>query len=193
MPHTLYEDGGYPMGQGIIDAAKRGVEIIAPMTGGRLPEGTIGRERFSFDSATSLCTCCPAGHAPIRHDLRSTYRNHPTTLHAYFDGHKCRSCEHLERCIVRPPNSGKKGSYHVEIGAHLIARDTVLAAQRHNEWWKRYAIRSGIEATVSELKRAHRIGKLRVRRLPRVRLAVSFKITACNVKRWLRPLRQPNV
>ena len=185
-PEVLYEDGGYPTGQGLIDAEERGTKLMTPMTGGRLPEGTIGRDRFQFDEETGHCTSCPAGHAPVRHAMRSTYRGNPAMLHAYFAGGKCRACELHSKCIVRKPNNGKKGNFHLEVGAHLIARDKNLAEQRDADWWDDYKIRSGVEATVSELKRGHGMGKLRVRRMPRVRLAVGFKITACNVKRWLR-------
>jgi hypothetical protein len=185
-PRALYEDGGYPTGQGIIDAARKGVELVAPMTGGRLPENAIGRDRFAFDATTGHCTRCPMGHAPLRHDMRSTYRDNPATMHAYFDGDICRACPLQSRCVVRPPNNGKKGNFHLEIGAHLIVRDRVLAAQKDDAWWRRYKIRAGIEATMSELKRAHGVGKLRVRRMPRVRMVVALKVTACNVKRWLR-------
>lgn len=51
---------------------------------------------------------------------------------------------------------------------------------------KRYAIRAGIEATNSELNRAHGMKKLRVRGEARVKLAVYLKALACNVKRALR-------
>lgn len=193
-PEVLYEDGGYPTGQGLIDARERGTEIVAPMTGGRLPQDSIGRERFQFDAETGRCTRCPEGHAPVRHDLRTTYRNNPPTLHAYFDGELCRACPLRGRCVARPPNNGKKGNFHLEVGAHLVERDRNLAAQRQAAWWERYAIRAGVEATMSELKRGHGMGELRVRRMPRVRLAVGLKITACNVKRWLRraaALEQP--
>lgn len=54
------------------------------------------------------------------------------------------------------------------------------------EFKKRYAIRAGIEATNSELKRAHGMRKLRVRGEARVKLAVYFKALACNLKRALR-------
>ena len=64
----------------------------------------------------------------------------------------------------------------------------MYALQQTTEWKDRYRIRSGIEATNSELKRAHGIGRLKVRRLPRVCLAVALKVTACNIKRWARAL-----
>lgn len=56
--------------------------------------------------------------------------------------------------------------------------------QQTPAWKDRYAIRSGIEATNSELKRAHGIGRLRVRRLTKVCFAVACKVIACNIKRW---------
>ena len=53
------------------------------------------------------------------------------------------------------------------------------------EFQERYAIRAGIEATNSELKRGHGFRKLRVRGGKRVELAVYLKATACNLKRAL--------
>lgn len=51
---------------------------------------------------------------------------------------------------------------------------------------ERYAIRAGIEATNSELKRVQGLGKLRVRRGKRVKLAVYLKAAGCNLRRALR-------
>jgi len=51
---------------------------------------------------------------------------------------------------------------------------------------ERYAIRAGIEATNSELKRVQGLGKLRVRRSQRVELVVYLKAAGCNLRRALR-------
>lgn len=59
------------------------------------------------------------------------------------------------------------------------------------EFKERYAVRAGIEATNSELKRAHGMKKVRVRGGARVKLAVFFKALACNVKRALKYWLQP--
>ena len=80
------------------------------------------------------------------------------------------------------------GDFRLEITPELRLRDEMYALQQTTEWKDRYGIRSGIEATNSELKRSHGIGKLRVRRLPRVCLAVALKVTACNIKRWAKAL-----
>jgi hypothetical protein len=60
----------------------------------------------------------------------------------------------------------------------------MYSIQQMKEWKDRYKIRSGIEATNSELKRSHGIGKLRVRRAAKVCFAVACKLIACNIKRW---------
>jgi hypothetical protein len=60
----------------------------------------------------------------------------------------------------------------------------MYSIQKTTEWKDRYKIRSGIEATNSELKRSHGIGKLRVRRAAKVCFAVACKLIACNIKRW---------
>lgn len=63
-------------------------------------------------------------------------------------------------------------------------------SQQTIEWKDRYRIRAGIEATASELKRSHGIGKLKVRRIAEVWFAVACKVTACNIKRWARALKR---
>ena len=76
----------------------------------------------------------------------------------------------------------------MEITRELRLRDDMYARQKTPEWKERYKIRSGIEATMSELKRSHGMGKLRVRRRPKVHFVVACKVTACNIKRWFKAL-----
>jgi hypothetical protein len=60
----------------------------------------------------------------------------------------------------------------------------MYAAQQTDQWKQRYKIRSGIEAMMSELKRGHGMGKLRVRRAAKVCFAIECKVIICNIKRW---------
>ena len=60
----------------------------------------------------------------------------------------------------------------------------MYSIQQTDEWKQQYSIRSGIEATMSELKRRHGMDKLRVRRAVKVSFAVACKVIACNIKRW---------
>ena len=78
------------------------------------------------------------------------------------------------------------GDFRLEITPELRLRDQMHAVQQTREWKDRYKIRAEIEATNSELKRSHGIGRLRVRRWAKVCFAVACKVAACNIKRWAR-------
>src|SRR5208337_3671087 len=137
---------------------------------------------------------CPMGHHPIDHRILSAHNTTGRSLHAIFDGNLCRSCTMLDRCPVRAPNHRLQGcnardtvgDFRLEITPELRLRDRMYAVQQKSEWKDRYKIRAGIEATNSELKRSHGIGRLRVRRIAKVCFAVACKLTACNIKRWAR-------
>jgi len=58
--------------------------------------------------------------------------------------------------------------------------------QETHEFKEEYKIRSGIEATNSELKRKHNMGKVWTRGKERMSFAVTMKVTACNIKRFMR-------
>ncbi|MBN2531216.1 MAG: transposase [Deltaproteobacteria bacterium] len=183
-PKRLYEDGGYISSTGLLAALEKGTELVAPIAVKNQREDAICRDRFRYDEEGN-CTACPAGHAPIRHGMRTSSGKPEPALHAFFDGNICSQCELGERCMVRPPNNKTGKEFHLEIDPALILKDRVKAEQSSSEWWERYKIRAGIEATMSELARVNGIKHLRVRRKPRVSLAVSLKITACNAKRWI--------
>mgnify|MGYP001765859511 CR=1 FL=1 len=189
-PETLYADGGYPSVPSTYQIQESGVELVAPVNRGPMDESVMGRDMFEFDAEGNV-TRCPEGRLAIGHKILS---NNSTThaLHAIFDGDICRFCDKLETCPVRAPNHRDKGvgpretvgNFRLEITPELRLRDYMLAMQKTPEWKEKYKIRSGAEATMSEMKRSHGLGRLRVRGLARVRFAVICKVIACNIKRW---------
>ncbi len=134
----------------------------------------------------------PMGHTPIDHRILSSNNRTRRSLHAIFNGNTCRSCKMFDRCPVRAPNHRERGCrardtvgyFRLEITPELRLRDQMYSIQQTPEWKDRYRIRSGIEATHSELKRCHGIGRLRVRRAVKVCFAVACKVIACNIRRW---------
>jgi len=192
-PETLFADGGYPSVPSALKIREQGIELVAPVNRSSLGDGVTGRDLFVFDGQGRV-TRCAMGHSPIDHRILSGNNTKRRSLHAIFDGDICRSCEMLERCPVRAPNHRKKGcrprdtsgDFRLEVTEELRLRDEMYALQQTTQWRQRYRIRAGIEATNSELKRTHGIGKLRVRRLAKVCFAVACKIIACNIKRWAR-------
>ena len=183
-PKVMLADAGYGTGGEVLKARHKGTELLSPIPRGNQSKERFGRERFDIDDQTGQVRRCPAGHKPHRHGMRrSASRRKGKALHAYFYPSQCGNCEMFDNCPAKKPDS-KKGAYQLELRSTQRARDHRLAEQKTDEFWDRYGLRSGVEATASELKRAHGVGKLRVRRLPKVRMKAAFKSCACNVKRW---------
>ena len=195
-PGTLFADGGYPSVPSALKVQQQNIEFIAPVNRGRLSDEIIGRDQFQFDPQGRV-TQCPKGHKPIDHRILSGNNSTRRSLHAIFNGTLCRRCAMLDSCPVRAPNHRNKGcpardtvgDFRLEITPEICLRDHMYALQQTTSWKDRYRIRAGIEATNSELKRAHGIGRLRVRRLAKVCFAVACKIIACNIKRWAKSTR----
>ena len=190
-PKTLFADGGYPSVPSALKITEQQIEFMAPVNRARLADDVVGRDQFQFNS-NGLATQCPMGHSPTDHRVLSGNNSTRRSLHAIFDGNACRSCAMLDQCPVRAPNHRERGcqardtvgDFRLEVTAELRLRDQMYADQQTPQWKERYKIRAGIEATNSELKRSHGIGKLRVRRAVKVLFAVSCKLIACNIKRW---------
>jgi len=165
-PETLFADGGYPSVPSALKVIEQHIEFMAPVNRSRLSEEIIGRDLFQFDS-DGFTTKCPMGHSPIDHRILSGNNSTRRSLHAIFDGDICRSCSMLDQCPVRTPNHRSRGcpaldtvgDFRLEITAEIRLRDQMYSNQQKSEWKNRYKIRSGIEATNSELKRSHGLGK----------------------------------
>jgi len=189
-PDVLYADGGYPTVPTVPEIEAHDVELVAPVDRGKLDKDVMGRDRFEFDEQGHI-TKCPGGYSPVDHRILSNGTER--TLHAVFDGSTCRGCDMLDKCPVRAPNHRKKGAspretvgnFRLENTPALRRRDEMYTKQQTLEWKERYKIRAGVEATMSEGKR-YGLGKLRIRRLPRVHFAVVCKIIACNIRRLAR-------
>jgi len=190
-PETFFADGGYPSVPSALKIIEKGIDFVSPANRSRLPDEIMGRDRFKFNSK-GFVTQCPMGYCPIDHRILSANNSTRKSLHAIFDGDTCRSCKMLEQCPVRAPNHRDQGCSHrdtvgnfrLEITPELRLRDKMYSIQKTTQWKNRYRIRSGIEATMSELKRSHGLNKLRVRRAPKVCFAIACKLIACNIKRW---------
>lgn len=190
-PKTLFADGGYPSVPSALSITQQKVEFMAPINRGPLADGVVGRDRFRF-SVNGRVIKCPVGCRPIDHRILSANNSTRRSLHAIFAGDTCRSCKMLDQCPVRAPNHRDRGcqprdtvgNFRLEITPELRLRDKMYIDQQTPQWKERYKIRAGIEATNSELKRSHGIGRLRVRRAAKVCFAVACKLAACNIKRW---------
>ena len=95
------------------------------------------------------------------------------------------SCPLRGQCPVTKTRTGKR---RLRFSAPEVAVARRRVEQETPQFKESHKIRSGIEATNSELKRCHRLAKLRVRRKPRVALSVRLKALALNLKRYVASL-----
>lgn len=193
-PGELFADTTFGSGRNGIEAERRGTELVSPVAGsgagstGETEQGVDAKlttADFQIDVSGEEASVCPAGReafdeyeecaAPERVELR-------------FARATCKACPMRPRCPVEL--NCKLRAYVLEADLIKVNIERRRRAEASGEFRRRYAVRAGIEGTNSELKRAHGLGRLRVRGGLRVRLAVYLKALACNLKRMVQALRE---
>ena len=191
-PDELFADTLYGSGRNAIEAELWGTELVSPVAGpGTDKTGEaenyatrdLTAADFQIDVTADKPSVCPAGHETVEEYEEN---GAPERVELRFAREVCEACSLRPRCPVK---------FSHELGGYVLEADLIKAnierrrrAEASGEFRKRYAVRAGIEGTNSELKRAHGLGRLRVRGGRRVRLAVYLKVLACNIKRMVRAL-----
>jgi len=177
-PDALQCDTAYNGGDNDVALRDMGVELIGPAAGKEPGPDAVEIGRFETTFDLKEITRCPRGIAPEH----THYDPDWDTAAALFDKAVCAHCDLCNICGVKRRKQGCALHY----ARSRMATSKRRLAQRSEDFAARYAVRAGIEATNSELKRAHGLGRLRVRGQPAVEFAVFMKPTACNIKRMLR-------
>lgn len=180
-PEELVVDTTYSSTANVIAAAEKGTELLGPVSGkeaNTTPDAELGKGDFFVDPKGEMPSSCVGGQSALRTE-RDAVRG---TVRVYFNGDVCDACQFRDLCPARRLVDGTRVFSTTVHDATLEQR---RAYEATDEFSKRYAARAGIEGTNSEMKRGHGLGRLRVRRQPRVRLAVYLKAVACNVKRMV--------
>jgi hypothetical protein len=171
-PEELLADSLYGSDENVQKAVEEGVDIIAPTMGKpKRKEEMLILDDFTVDENTGEITSCPAGEAPC--DMQ------PKTdegLKISFDPAKCEGCEYKDYCKV-----GLDPDHQIEYTPKQLRLAKRRVAEESEEFRQKYRWRSGIEALNAKLKRMMGIGRLRVRGLNRVRLAVTLKALGWNI------------
>ena len=186
-PDELTVDTTYSSGENAVNAERLGTELIGPV-GGKKPresaagstDGPLKAADFEIDAGYAKPTVCPAGHDSIA-EIESP--DNPDHVWITFDKATCDACSLFSRCPVKRYTNDP--GYMLETDLIKVNIEQRRRAEASGEFTARYAIRAGIEATNSELKRGHGFGRLRVRGSPRVVLSVYLKALACNIKRMV--------
>lgn len=176
-PEMLHTDAGYCSGDNIIAAQRHGTRLLAPVGSKGPDQARLSLVDFDLDEVGEIIVSCPAGQVPKEH---RPARGGGATL-ASFSKASCRGCPARSTCPAETRGNERVVRFtpaQAAIARRRIEQETAAFKEAHK-------LRSGIEATNSELKRRHGFGRLRVRRRPRVTLAVCFKALALNLKRYV--------
>lgn len=180
-PEEMVADTTYSSTANVIAAANKGTELVGPVGGSAAntpPEDQLGKGDFFVDPNGEQPSDCLGGQSALRTE-RDEDRG---VIRIYFDGAVCDPCPFHDLC---PARQLKDGTRVLNTTVHAATLEQRRIYEATDAFKERYAARAGIEATNSELKRGHGLGRLRVRRENSVRLATHLKVAACNVKRMV--------
>jgi len=186
-PETLLADTNYGSGQNIVDAAKRGVDLLSPSCGPKpkAEQGDFVLNDFMFSSDGERIEYCPMGQEPVE---QGTCGKIGRRRYARMDAKRCGRCSWRGHCPAR--RSDRATPVTLTWSPSAGATSARRCRERTQEFKDAYRLRSGIEATNSEYKRPYGGGRLRVRGSPAVTRTVKFKFMALNIRRWTRPARK---
>jgi len=178
-PEELTCDTLYGSDENVMEAAAKGVEVVAPLKG-HAPSGDINLSNFTCDETTHFVTRCPEGHEPD-----NVCRTRTNRIRARFNKKICCACSRIENCPVQP---GKKASY-LRYDDKTLRLNQRRAYEQTREFTDRFRWRAGIEGTNSHLKSDVGAGRLRVRGIASVRFAVVLKALGLNILRCEKALQ----
>jgi len=171
-PEELLADSSYGSDDNVQKAAAEDIDLIAPTMGKpKSKESMLILDDFCQDEATGEICKCPGGEAPC--EIR---RGKNDKLKIYFDPATCAACDHWDYCCV-----GLSDDHKLEYTPKQLRLAQRRVAEESKEFREKYRWRSGIEAVNAKLKRKLGMGRLRVRGLASVRLAVTLKVLGWNI------------
>ena len=174
-PKEVFADTSYCSGPNLVNAAREGVELIGPIPG-KVDPDDLTLANFDIDFKTLKVRSCPEKEKPFK----QKYSKNGDAMNTCFDKKTCRKCELADNCPA-----GKKGG-KLRFTLEDLALAHGRAREETQEFKEAYKLRSGIEATNAEMKKAHGLGKLWTRGKKRAMFAVTMKALAVNVKRYAR-------
>lgn len=179
LPSEQQVDQGYMSGQRMAQSADLGINLMGvPLDDTQGPDG-FRQDDFKMDEAAQHATC-PAGHTSV------VWSEHPVPgapalqVKLRFDAPTCQACPFFGQCTTS--SQGRSLTLH-PYRALLAQR---RAEAQSEDFKHRLHLRAGIEGTLSELVRGHRLRWARFRGQAKLRLQAYFTAIAVNLKRVTR-------
>lgn len=174
-PEQVLADSLYGGDENVLQAAEKGVSLISPVMPGSAKKEKLHLSDFTLSESDTVLFC-PSGKRPAGR------KSSGKANLVYFSSQDCTGCPDRNQCPVR---DGKK-----RFTLRYTDKDIRLAKRRQKEqspgFVAQYAMRSGIEATMSEYDRRTGIKHLRFRGLNKVRFCAILKGIGINIFRATR-------
>ena len=180
-PAEHYLDSGYPSADLITDALKQGIRMVTPVlldhsAQAKAAEG-FDKNAFTINWKTRQVRC-PAGRTSSHSN--SVKQHGKDAIVITFSVLTCRGCPFQQQCTTSKPGRRMLTLRPEELHENL---SRARAEQKSDTWKNKYALRAGVEGTISQALDITGIRQARYRSLPKVRLQHAFSATAINVIR----------
>lgn len=189
-PSVHLVDAGYVSARVLVKSQERfGIEVVGPVSvdtqwQAHTPSG-IDASQFVLDWEKRQAIC-PQEKTSTSWSWLSR-KSHPDLIKIQFSTTDCRSCPRLCGC-VQSTSKYPRRSLVIRPQAQHAALQAARERQRTETFQQRYALRAGIEATISQGVRAFDLRRSRYVGLPKTHLQHLAIATAINMVRlidWL--------
>jgi hypothetical protein len=184
LPREQVVDAGYVSGQQLAASERAGVELVGPPLADTSPN-EFKLADFRIDRAAQRAIC-PAGQRSTKWAER-TERDGSRAVQIQFPSAVCGACPLRPRCT-----SGRHGR-SLSLSEHYERLAARRAEAQTAAFKARLRARPAIEATLSELVRAHGLRHHRYRGDAKRHFENLLKGAACNLKRLARVLAAGSV
>lgn len=186
LPAEQYVDQAYISAKHIADSHRLGIDLVGlPLGDTQGPQG-FRQTEFVIDETAQRATC-PMGEVSAVWSERRSAQGEPATVEIRFQASTCRGCAAFGRCTSSPQGRSLELHPYRQV---LEARRAVAQTEAYRQ---KLHLRAGVEGTISELVRGHRLRQARYRGLAKSRLQDLFTAVAVNLKRLARWWSRPTV
>jgi transposase len=189
-PGEHFVDAGYVSARVLVKSQERfGIEVVGPVSvdtqwQAHTPSG-IDASQFVLDWENRQATC-PQGKTSTSWSWLSR-KSHPDLIKIQFSTTDCRMCLRLADC-VQSTSKYPRRTLVIRPQAQYAALQAARKLQRTETFQQRYALRAGVEATISQGVRAFDLRRSRYAGLSKTHLQHLAIATAINLVRlvdWL--------
>jgi transposase len=180
-PVEHYVDAGYATPAAIAKSAERfGIALVGPVRPDTKASAHRGftKADFTIDWSSRTVTCPNGNTSP---PWKATLADGHPAISVLFSRKACRACPDRLDCTGNADGRGRHLTLLPQTLQEIQTR--VRAEQETPEWKKRYAIRAGCEATVSETVHAHGLRHCRYKGLAKTHVQHILTAAGTNIVR----------